>query len=95
MECPGSCCMVTELEDIGAGRAAKLGLLLHSFCYEQSISLFFFFCEGSMEPLSLVLRESSALPSPQDLGEHGPFYNACVVTFLMHKGLWVFPARLP
>lgn len=54
-ECPGSCCKVTELEDIGTGRAAKLGLLLHSFCYEQSISLFFFFC---------VREHGASLPCP-------------------------------
>lgn len=43
MECPGSCYMVTVLGDIGIGRAAKLGLLLHSFCYGQHFFCFLLF----------------------------------------------------
>lgn len=83
-------------EDIGTGRATKLGLLLQSFCHEQRCYFFSSpsFKDSAKSP-SLILQEIYVLPSPQDLGMRPPFYSAYVIIFHMQERPLGGPSEAP
>lgn len=60
---------------ISTESAAKQEPFLQLLCHGQRCFFFLFpSFEGSTKSPSLILQESSVLPSPRDLGTHGPFY---------------------